>query len=242
MAKYIYGINPTLHSIDAKKAKKILIADNFSNSNVLNIVKDSKIPYEIVRKERILSLFKNVKNTQGIACEIDEYKTYQLDEVLKEISHKKKSIILMLDNLEDPHNLGALLRICDAFSVDAIIFKNSRQIGLTEVVAKVSTGAINYVKCISVSNLCNAMDVLKKHGYRIYAADGSGNDDYYSTNYDEKSCLIIGSEGFGISKLVLKNSDFIIKIPMYGHVNSLNASNAGAIILSEMYKKIHKQL
>lgn len=239
MAQYIYGINPVLHSIDSKKIKKIYISDSFSNNRVLNIVKSSSIPYEIVRKERILSLFKNVKNTQGIAAEVEDYKTYSLEEVLSSTSKKEKSIIIVLDNLEDPHNLGAILRIADVFNVDAIIYKKNNQVGLNEVVAKVSTGAINYIKCVCVSNLVNAIKVLKDNGYWIYASDMESTNDYNKVDYANKSVLIVGSEGFGISQLVLKNSDFIIKIPMHGHVNSLNASNATAIIVSEMYSKIY---
>ena len=237
MAKYVYGINPTLHSIDAKNAVHIYISETFSNKDVLKIVKDSKVPFSVVRKEKILSLFKGVKNTQGIACEVKGFKTYELTSILKDTKSLQKSIILMLDSIEDPHNLGAVLRIADAFSIDAVIYKKTGQVGLNEIVAKVSTGAINYVKCCEVSNLNNAIKTLKENGYWIYAADGSGTIDYYGLDYAAKSCLIIGSEGFGISDLTLKNSDFIIKIPMSGHVNSLNAPNATAIIISEMYRK-----
>jgi 23S rRNA (guanosine2251-2'-O)-methyltransferase len=237
MGKYVYGVNPVLHAVDAKNAIHVYIADTFKNNEVLKVIKDSKVPYSIVRKEKILSLFKGVKNTQGIACEIKGFKTYELTSILKEIKNKDKSIILMLDSLEDPHNLGAILRIADAFSLDAVIYKKTGQVSLNEVVAKVSTGAINYVKCCEVSNLNNAVKTLKDNGYWIYAADGSATTDYYGLDYAKKSCLIIGSEGFGISDLLLKNSDFIIKIPMSGHVNSLNASNATSIIISEMYRK-----
>ena len=237
MAKYVYGINPTLHSIDAKNAVHIYISETFSNKDVLKIVKDSKVPFSVVRKEKILSLFKGVKNTQGIACEVKGFKTYELTSILKDTKSLQKSIILMLDSIEDPHNLGAVLRIADAFSIDAVIYKKTGQVGLNEIVAKVSTGAINYVKCCEVSNLNNAIKTLKENGYWIYAADGSGTIDYYGLDYAAKSCLIIGSEGFGISDLTLKNSDFVIKIPMSGHFNSLNASNATAIIISEMYRK-----
>lgn len=237
MGKYIYGINPTLHSIDANNAVHVYISDTFSNAAVLKVIKDSKVPYSIVRKEKILSLFKGVKNTQGIACEVKGFTTYDLNTVLKESKSLQNSIILMLDSIEDPHNLGAILRIADAFSITAVVYKKNNQVGLNEIVAKVSTGAINYVKCCEVTNLNNAIKTLKDNGYWIYAADGSGDIDYYGHDYAAKSCLIIGSEGFGISDLTLKNSDFIIKIPMSGHVNSLNASNATAIILSEMYRR-----
>ena len=101
-------------------------------------------------------------------------------------------------------------------------------------VAKVSTGAINYVRIAQVNNLVNAIKELKDNGYWVYSADGSGKDDYHNLNYDGPVALVVGSEGFGISRLVLENSDFIIKIPMSGHVNSLNVSVATGIILSRI--------
>jgi 23S rRNA (guanosine2251-2'-O)-methyltransferase len=234
MAKYVYGINHTLHSIDAKNAVKILISETFSNKEVLKVIKDSKVPYSIVRKEQILSLFKGVKNTQGIACEIKGFKTYDLSSVLKDLKSQQKSIILMLDSIEDPHNLGAILRIADAFSVDAVIYKKNNQVGLNEIVAKVSTGAINYVKVAQVSNLNNTLDVLKQAGYWVVSTDGSGTTNYQDLKYDFPVALIVGSEGFGISQLLIKNSDYVVKIPMFGHVNSLNASVATAILLSRI--------
>lgn len=237
MSKYIYGINPVLMAIKANKVKKIILNENFSNQSVLQSIKKANIATEFVRKERIDSLSLTTKN-QGILALVEEYKTKDLNVFLNELKDKNSSIIVMLDNLQDPHNLGAILRICDAFNVDGIIYKKNNQVKITPSVVKVSTGSINFVDCIEVSNLNNSIDILKKEGYWIYSTDMSAKVNYFDVDYANKTCLVIGSEGFGISRLVKEKSDFIIKIPMSGHVNSLNASNACAIVVSDIYRKL----
>ena len=142
----------------------------------------------------------------------------------------------MLDCIADPHNLVAILRTCDALGVDGVIIKKRGEAPLNATVSKVSTGAINWVKVAEVTNLNQAIETLKKKGYWIVASDGEAKMNYDEVDYKSPICLIVGSEGFGISKLVLKNSDFIVKIPMFGHVNSLNASVSAAILASEIVR------
>ena len=116
--------------------------------------------------------------------------------------------------------------------------KKNNQVGLTPTVAKVSTGAINFVNCVEVTNLSQTISKLKEYGYWVYASDMNARHNYFDIKYPSKTVLIIGSEGFGISRLVKENSDELIKIPMSGHVDSLNASNACAIIVSEVYRQL----
>ena len=160
-----------------------------------------------------------------------------LNEAINQIKSKDKSLILVLDGVEDPHNLGAIIRSADAFDVDMIIIKEHGQVDVTPIVRKVSTGAIDHVKIVRVSSITRALEKLKEIGYWVYAADGSGDVDYSKISYDNKTVVVMGSEGFGISRLVLENSDFIIKIPMFGHVNSLNVSVATGIILAMIKSK-----
>ena len=138
----------------------------------------------------------------------------------------------MLDGIEDPHNLGAILRSADAFGVDGVIIKSRGGVGLNGTVAKVSTGAISYVKVAEVNNLTKAALKLKDAGYWIVESDGSASLSYDEVDYHCPICLVVGSEGFGISRLLLSKADFVVKIPMKGHVNSLNASVATGILLS----------
>lgn len=231
MAQLIYGINPVLHALDAKRVNKIFILENFDFFTIQNKV-DSNIPViKIKKNDRMLFQFKD-KNLQGILAEVKEYQTISLSKYLFDIKSREKITICMLDGIEDPHNFGAILRVCDAFSIDSVIYKKRNQVGITDTVVKVSTGAINYVNLIEVSNLNNAINELKKAGFWVYATDGNAKSNYNEIDYAPRCCVIIGSEGKGISPLVFKNSDIGIKINMTGHVNSLNASNAAAIFFS----------
>jgi 23S rRNA (guanosine2251-2'-O)-methyltransferase len=130
--------------------------------------------------------------------------------------------------------LGAILRSADAFGADGVVLKSHDGVQLNATVAKVSTGAIDYVKVAVVTNLSQAIETMKEQGYWIVASDGSATQSYSAVDYASPIALIIGSEGFGISPLLLKRSDFIVKIPMFGHVNSLNASVATGILLAEI--------
>jgi len=233
MSNYVYGKLTALNSIDSDKAKSIYIQHEFSDTKILDQVQKRHIRINYVTSVDLNKLAKG-GNHQGIVVEVEEYKYSTLEEIILSAKDKTQPLILILDGVNDPHNLGAIIRSADAFSVDGIIIKNRNQVPVNMTVSKVSTGAINYVKVAQVSNLSNAIQELKKNGYWIYSADGSGKDDYSKLSYDGKVCLVMGSEGEGISNLVLKNSDFVMKIPMTGHVNSLNVSVATGIILSRI--------
>ena len=179
-------------------------------------------------------------NTQGYVAEVKDYASYALQDLIAAGKEKQYPLLLMLDGIEDPHNLGAIMRSADAFGVDGIILKSRGEAPLNATTAKVSTGAIEFVKVAEVNNLNQAIETLKKAGYWIVSTDGYSTTDYGEIDYKCPICVVIGSEGFGISKLVLKNSDFVVHIPMYGHVNSLNASNAAAILLAGVdYNRRH---
>lgn len=233
MSNFVYGKLPAFNSIESDKAKSIYIQHEFSDAKILGLVKKSHIRINYVTGAELNKLAKG-GNHQGIVVEIEKYQYSTLDEIILSAKDKVQPLILILDGVSDPHNLGAIIRSADAFSVDGIIIKNRNQVPVNMTVSKVSTGAINYVKVAQVSNLSNAIEKLKENGYWVYSADGSGKDDYSKISYDGKVCLVMGSEGEGISNLVLRNSDFIIKIPMTGHVNSLNVSVATGIILSKI--------
>ena len=136
-----------------------------------------------------------------------------------------------MDKLNDPNNLGAIIRSCDAFSVDAVIIPNKNSIGITDTVVKVSTGAIFHVPVVTVSNINQAIEKLKKNNFWIIGTDASANQSISEIKFDRNFALVIGSEGYGISNLVAKNCDYLVKIPMTGHVNSLNASVSAGIMI-----------
>lgn len=233
MANYVYGRLPSLNALEAKTAKTIFVQRDFSDARILEAAKKEKIKVNFVNMNELNKLAQG-GNHQGVIVEVEEYKYSTIDEIILSAKDKPQPLVLILDGVEDPHNFGAIIRSADAFGVDGIIIKNRNQVPVNMTVFKVSTGAINYVKIAQVSNLSNAIQTLKDSGFWIYASDGNAKDSYDKISYDGAVCLIVGSEGEGISKLVLKNSDFIIKIPMSGHVNSLNVSVATGILLSRI--------
>ena len=229
----IYGRNPVMSFLDSKKITKIYLQNGFNDQKILSKIKAIGLSINYVDISYLNSLTKGGAH-QGVAALVKPFEYTPLKELISYSKGKKNPLILILDEINDPHNFGAIIRSCDAFSVDGIIIKNRGQVAVNMTVSKVSTGAINYVRIAQVNNLVNAIKELKDNGYWVYSADGSGKDDYHSLKYDGPIALVVGSEGFGISRLVLENSDFIIKIPMSGHVNSLNVSVATGIILSRI--------
>ena len=147
----------------------------------------------------------------------------------------------MLDSIQDPHNFGAILRTCDAFGVDAVVYKDDNQTQINDFVIKTSMGAINNLNLFKVTNFARAIELLKKSGYWIYASTLNKKAiDNTKVNYNDKTVIIVGNEHSGISKLTEKNSDELITINMYGNVQSLNVSVAAGILIYEAKNKIFK--
>ena len=160
----------------------------------------------------------------------------QLEEIVNSVPEDRYGLIIMLDELEDPHNLGAVLRTADAVGADGVIFKKTHAVGLTPTVAKVSAGAIDTVRCAAVTNLSRTLEDLKKKGYWAVAADMDGQD-YRTINYDFNTVLIIGNEGKGISRLLSEKCDFTVSLPMTGKITSLNASVSAGILMYSIFDK-----
>jgi len=230
----VYGKNPVIEAIRAKKALKVFMVNNFNDQRIISLIKENKLPSLLISAAEMDALYNGVH--QGVAAELKPYQTVSLEEIILKAKKKEKKIIVMLDNINDPHNLGAILRSADVFEVAGIILPKHNSVSLNATVAKTSAGAINYVPVAVVNNLNQAISTLKEEGYWIVSTDGSATMSYSDINYDFPTVVVIGSEGKGVSSLVLKNSDYIVKIPQFGHVNSLNASVAAGIILAEVHK------
>jgi rRNA methylase, putative, group 3 len=173
---------------------------------------------------------------QGVAAEIDDYKTYSLEELMHNVPEGEHGLIILLDELEDPHNLGAILRTADAVGATGVVFKKTHAVGLTPTVAKVSVGAIDTVKCAEVTNLSRAVEELKKNNWWVVGTDMDGQD-YRSLEYDMNTVLIIGNEGKGISRLLRESCDYVVSLPMRGKIESLNASVSAGILMYQIYSK-----
>lgn len=231
----IYGKNPVIEAINVKKALKVFLVYNFSDQKVLNLIKENKLPVVNVSPSEMEKMA-NGGVHQGLAAELKPYQTVSLEEIIAKAKKKEKKIIVMLDNIEDPHNLGAILRSADVFEASGVVLPKHNSVSLNATVAKTSAGAINYVPVAVVNNLNQAIKQLKEEGYWVVSTDGSATISYSSLKYDFPVVVVIGSEGKGVSSLVLKNSDYVVKIPQFGHVNSLNASVAAGILLAEVHK------
>lgn len=230
----IYGRNPIIESLKANRLTSLFCLARSSNDLIVRQARESNVPVKFLQHEEELTRMAKNPSHQGFVALVKDYEAASLDDILKISQGQTYPLIVMLDGIEDPHNLGAILRTADAFGVAGIIMKSRGEVPLNSTVAKVSTGAINWVKVAVVTNLNQTIEILKKKGFWVVSADGAGKDDYDAIDYKCPILLIIGSEGFGISSLVKKNSDFIVKIPMTGHVNSLNASVSTAILVAEI--------
>lgn len=237
MAQYIYGKNVCIQRLkEGKPIQKIVLLDGLKDQELTALVNKSRVPVIRAERKKLDALAKGGRH-QGILMEIEEYKTLRVDELLKRIPKGKLPLIVMLDQLEDPHNLGAVLRTCDAVGADGIIIKKNNSVGLNATVAKVSTGAIETIPVAETANLSQTLEELKKEGYWVYGADAQNAVDYRQPQYDTPIVLVIGSEGKGISRLVKEHCDQMIALPMTGSVTSLNASVACAVLLYEIYSK-----
>lgn len=210
------------NELDLKSVRKVYLANNFKDQNIMQKIKDNNLKY-VVTDSKIMD--KMVPHNQGIIFEINDYNYGSIDDITRE-----DKMVLVLDHLEDPHNFGAIIRSAEARGVKHIIIPKDRSVIVNETVMKISTGALARVNVIMVNNLVNAINNLKTRGFFVYAAEADG-EDYRKVDYADNICLVIGSEGFGLSRLVRENADVIISIPMRGKVNSLNASVSAGILL-----------
>ena len=231
----VYGKNPVIEAINARKALKVFVVNNFNDQKILNLIKENRLQVVYVSPSEMEKMTDGGVH-QGVSAELKPYQTVSLEEIILKARKKEKKIIVMLDNINDPHNLGAILRSADVFEAAGIIIPKHNSVSLNATVAKTSAGAINYVPVAVVNNLNQAIKTLKDEGYWVVSTDGSATISYSSIKYDFPVVVVIGSEGKGVSSLVLKNSDYIVKIPQFGHVNSLNASVAAGILLAEVHK------
>ena len=227
----IYGKNVALEALkENKKVHKIYLSNKFKDEEILSLIERKKISTKVLDNRELDKMCKGLH--QGIILEVEDIKTYSFDEIIPNIT-TEYPLVVILDHLEDPHNLGAIVRSSEAFGVDAIIVPNDRSVQITSTVVKTSVGTIEKVKIVNVPNVNNAIRKLKDLGYWIVGTDMEGTN-YTEIDYKTKIGLVIGNEGKGISKVTADNCDFIAKIPMKGTVNSLNASVACGIFLSEI--------
>ena len=217
MAQFVYGKNVVKQMLmDNSKIKQIYMS--VDDRDVEQLARKQRVQLKRVDKKTLTQMTKTDRH-QGVVAEVDPYRLYSVDEIVQSVSEDGKGLIIMLDELEDPHNLGAILRTADAIGATGVIFKKTNAVGLTPTVAKVSAGAIDTVKCASVTNLSRTLVDLQKKGWWAVGTDMDGQD-YRSVKYDFNTVLIIGNEGKGISRLLREKCDFVVSLPMRGKIES----------------------
>ena len=240
----IFGKNSVMEALIAgnREINKILISKNIHSDNKINKIKElaqqNGIVYQFVAKEKFQPYAEF--NHQGIVAQISPIKYMDLDDFLEQ-KHENSSLVI-LDGIEDSHNLGSIIRTCVCAGVEGIIIPSRRNVQVNATVEKTSAGAINHIPIIKVNSLVNAVQKLKNSDWWVVAADASAKDNYYDVKYDDMNfALVMGAEHAGVSKSILKLSDFVVKIPMYKNFNSLNVSNAlSAIIFETVGQKLKK--
>jgi len=239
--RIIEGRNPVIEALRSDAEIDTILINKDAAQGSLNKI------FELAKKKNIL--IKNVdralldrlsenKKHQGVIAEAMEYKYKDIDDIFNYAKEKnEKPFIVILDEITDVHNLGSIIRSAECLGAHGVIIPKTRAAQINSVVAKSSAGAIEYLPVCRVTNISDTLETLKEKGLWIYGADMEGEKYIYEENFDVPVGLVIGSEGSGLGRLVKEKCDILIKIPMKGHINSLNASNAASIIIYEIMKQ-----
>ena len=236
----LYGRNPVIEALKSDMGvNKLLIANadvSGSIKVIISLARQKQVVYQMVDRKKLDDICGH-KNHQGVVLYVSAGEYVTVDDILNRAKEKNEPpFILILDEIQDPHNLGAMIRTAEACGVHGIIIPKRRSVQLTGTVAKSSAGALAHMMIARVSNLPTTIDDLKKEGVWIYGTDANGDTEFFNSNYQGAIGVVIGSEGYGIGDLVRKKCDHIITIPMIGKVSSLNASVAAGLVMYEIFK------
>ncbi len=240
--QYIIGRNPILEAFNSDFFIDTVLISNKNRQGSINkiiaISKDRNITLKYVNDKKLDSIC-GVSSHQGVVAIIGSAKYSSIDDIFEFAKSRCRSpFIVIADQIEDPHNLGAIIRTAECCGADGVIIPKRRSASLTPILSKTSCGAINHIPIVKVTNLSSTIDLLKSMGVWIYACDMDG-DILYNFDYSGPIAIIVGSEGKGVSKLIKQKSDFIVSIPIKGKINSLNASVACGIVMYEALRKRH---
>ena len=232
MAQFVYGKNVVKQMLmDKSRIKQIYMSAD--DKTIVQLAKQHNVRIQRVDKNTLKTMAKS-DHHQGVVAEFEGYPLYSIEQIVDGVSTPGQGLIIMVDELEDPHNLGAILRTADAVGADGVIFKKTNSVGLTPTVAKVSAGAIDTVKCAAVTNLTRTLEDLQKRGWWAVGTSMDGQD-YRNVKYDFNTILIIGNEGKGISRLLRQKCDYVVSLPMVGKIESLNAAVSAGILMYSIY-------
>ena len=242
----LIGRNAVIEAIRSGRGiNKLLIADGDKEGSVkevISLAKEQGIVIQFVERSKIEGIAGGLRH-QGVLAYVAPVAYSDLETILQAAETKGEApFLLLLDELEDPHNLGALLRTADATGVHGVLIPKRRSVPLTATVAKTSAGAVEYVPVARIGNIAQTVRKLKDKGFWVAGADMDGSQNYYEADLTGPLVLVVGSEGHGMSRLTKEQCDFIVKMPMVGKINSLNASVAGSILMYEsMRQRLQKK-
>ncbi len=236
----IIGRNPVMEALLSERPiNKVIISDQLNKRTERELqqaVKKANTVLQKVPKQRIDQLSKG--RHQGIIAYVTAYQYFSVEEILKVADDREEApFLIILDEVEDPHNLGAILRTADATGVHGVIIPKRRAVGLTETVAKTSAGAIEHIPVARVTNIAQTIDQLKEKNIWVVGTDEEGSKDYRSLDGETPIALVMGNEGKGISRLVKEKCDWTVHIPMKGSITALNVSVATSLLMYEIYRK-----
>lgn len=241
----VAGRNAVMEALKGSRSvNKLMIANGSTEGSIKEIIavaKDKGVNIQYWDRSKLDSIARGIRH-QGVLAQVAPVQYVELEDILQVAKDRNEPpFIVLLDELEDPHNLGAILRTADAAGVHGVLIPKHRSCPLSATVAKTSAGAVEHVPVARVGNLVQTIKKLKQEGLWVAAADMDGKD-YYDTDLTGPLLLIIGSEGQGVGRLVKEQCDFVVRIPMVGKINSLNASVAGSILMYEAMKQRRKAL
>lgn len=241
MAGQIEGRIPVLEALKAgREINKLLVAKGAKEGSIQEVLAAARragVVIQEVDRARLDAIAQG-RNHQGVIALVAAHRYAGVDTILKRAQEAGEDpLVLVLDGIEDPQNLGSLLRTADAAGVHGVIIPERRAVGLTETVAKVSAGAVEYVPVARVTNLARTLDELKEQGLWVVGTHQDGPELYHQARLTGPLAVVIGSEGKGIGRLVAEKCDFMVRLPMLGHVSSLNAAVAGAVLLYEIRRQ-----
>lgn len=236
----IIGMNPVIEAIKSgRKVHELLVSEQLKKQSIDHLRKEGNKQNINLQQVPRHVLDKQVKGKhQGVVAYVEPYEYASLEDLFNVAERRdEQPFFVVLDELEDPHNLGSILRTADASGVHGVIIPKHRAVGLTATVAKTSVGAIEYVPVVQVTNIVNTLRELKERNVWVVGTAAEAADDYRTLDGETAIALVIGNEGSGISRLVQETCDWNVQLPMKGRVSSLNASVASSLLMYEIYRK-----
>lgn len=237
----IVGRNAVTEALKAGRSiNRLLIAEGIRDGSIQKLIylaKDRGVVFEFVQRDKLDKIAVGQRH-QGVIAYAAPVEYSTLEDILQSAKDRNEPpFILLLDELEDPHNFGAILRTADAVGVHGVLLPKRRSVSLNSTVAKTSAGAIEYVKVAQINNVAQTLRQLAEMGFTIIGSDVEGDDIYGEIDFKGAIVIVIGNEGKGMRRLTKENCDILIRIPMVGKINSLNASVAGAILMYEAFRQ-----